>query len=158
MNIPTIPTDNLYKFLSLSGISAAVVLIVSFQFSQNDIQIKVAELSGLMRLLENQTSRFNEMNKNFDHIHIDEMAELERHKKDFNQREENIIKLQNEIEKQLEIVRALQAQFNSLKEIYFILIPTFIFQSILGFILWYHKLQKYQDVILKNKATLTLPT
>src|SRR3989442_1262057 len=52
MNLPTLPTDNLYKFFALSGL-ALIVFIVVFPTNQiSDIELKTIEVKTQISLLE----------------------------------------------------------------------------------------------------------
>jgi FtsZ-binding cell division protein ZapB len=172
MNIPTVPTDNLYKFLALSGLSGAVVLMVTFTIMIKDAAIKSAEITGGVDVLERKVKRAKEEVI----LLADEVEKLETKKVETKNDEielkrylENIdqkkIKLQEQALKYDDLNDELRQKLTtndmsvsiikSLRSVFSIFIIVFFIQSALGFILWYHKLQKYQDAILAKEANLT---
>jgi hypothetical protein len=68
MDIPSLPTDNLYKFMALSGVIVLIVfnyLCISTGFkNRNDW----ASLKSEMKLLENDTILLNTSNENFENL------------------------------------------------------------------------------------------
>ena len=53
MELPQLPTDNLYKFLALSGITLIVISMVPFLHAYR-LQIEVIRLNGDIKVLEEQ--------------------------------------------------------------------------------------------------------
>lgn len=144
INTSTVPTDNLYKFLALSGLSAAVVLMVSLELTIHDISIKASELKALLTIVEKETARHK--TEDAKGIESDNPIETNRYLRYLEHLED--------LERGMELNKTLLANFRSFRIVSYLFILTFILQSIFGFTLWYHKLQKYQDAILKNEANI----
>jgi len=120
MNLPSLPTDNLYKFMALSGI----ILIISSFF----IFWKQADRSQeLLRELKAGLALENTYSDN---------------------RRSDLSNLKLKVE-ELELLIKFRPWY-----IAFLLISQIIgwFLSIIGFRLWYSRVQKHQDIILAEQA------
>lgn len=134
LKTPTIPTDNLYKFMALSGVFSAVVLIVTMQLTLYNLMLKTSELNGLTKILKEEKDSL----KKKDSIQ--------------NEKVERFTERYNELTKTLLVHQTSLDYFISFKNLGYLMIIIFICQSIWGFMLWYHRLQKYQDEMLKREA------
>ncbi|MCK4822713.1 hypothetical protein KA005_43520 [bacterium] len=54
MELPSLPTDNLYKFIALSGIALVIVSMLPF-FHRYKLQVEIIRLEGDIDVLERQT-------------------------------------------------------------------------------------------------------
>ena len=126
MNIPNLPTDNLYKFAALFGL--VLIVFSSFMFNQS---INTAYRFEDNLNANNAIYELDSLNKS-DSIHIAKVKiEL---RKDFKQN--------NRIAKKIPLLFGL----------YKFLLILGLISALIGFYRWYHKTQKLNDEILKNEA------
>jgi hypothetical protein len=120
MNLPSLPTDNLYKFMALSGI----VLIISSSF----IVWKHADRSQELLREVNAGLAVEKTNSDDQGSHLSNMK----------------LKLE-----ELKLILKDKPWYMA-----FLLISQIIggFLSIIGFRLWYLRVQKYQDIILAEQV------
>ena len=130
-NLPNLPTDNLYKFKVILGL-VLVVYSTHILFNERDSfsdEMHRLEIQEKLIELKNQSNLLNKNKANF-------------------QIQKEIIEFEADIKK-------LLMKFNYLKFFiiaYMVLFPlggVFIFSGFWG---WYHKHQKYKDLILKSEA------
>jgi septal ring factor EnvC (AmiA/AmiB activator) len=184
MNLPNAPTDNLYKFLALTGL-ALFVLSIIFPLSQfRDVIRRSTELDGERSLIDVQLdyieSDVAQLSKRRD-LSEDELRVLE---KDFasdceqqnpspNKRKLSCAEAQ-QLKDKVREVRVLNkraetnaALLDNLKNeaIFLALVSTVgmigsIILAVKGFRLWHYRLQRYQDKIIAKEAAdkESLPT
>jgi hypothetical protein len=144
MQIPNPPTDNLYKFLSVFGLitlifSTAAPLWTSYTLSLRIYQLQSEgdtlkiELDYLQRKIgqENSSDRF--------------IAEQASNTKDLQIRTA-------QLSRKTEEIKFIREELEGWK--IFIVVGMALGWSLIfiGFSLWYFRLQRYQDIILKNEA------
>lgn len=167
MNFPDLPTDNLYKFLAIFGL---VILFGSNLLSyrlMEELRSKVDRSTSLSKLFSLEVKFIEDDVKTAE----DELNVLKKQIK-----EGQIVKevADEQMKEKMKEVKNLRERIRQgeknlaenpptdpkvfLSEIDFIRFilrdGTFIgyFVSTLGFILWYIKLQRYQDIFIKNEA------
>jgi hypothetical protein len=169
MNLPNLPTDNLYKFLALFGLALLISSnVIYFLFAdrlvdkaqtylrdssivlydqkmtrqdKTDIQIKLNELK-----IQLQSARVKEKQKILNDIQIEQTII-----------NTDTTKLEGISKTIIDINYSLNSEWFKAQAAYVIwilYIGTYggLSLSIVGFILWYIKLQRYQDKLLKQKA------
>jgi hypothetical protein len=142
--LPTFPTDNLYKFIALSGLTICVLCLFAGLLSERDLALRMAEIEGMIRVADAEKQRFDAAG-----IPLSTMEprnafieqRLLRHL-------ENLEKAgkANEISRELLRQQMLSRRW---------LGGGFIFGGIvaqIGFSLWYWRLQRYQDARVKKDA------
>jgi hypothetical protein len=172
MNLPSLPTDNLYKFQALSG---TVLIVLSFylpsQFAERlsekyeSITLKIATLSAdsnfkkrkvekLTRIIDNTIAAQNNKNvadKNKIELHyseteikklFDEVDDLSRSIDIQLAESKQIAENLKYIEKRIFLTRLLMVVFGC--------IGTAL--AFIGYYLWYHKIQFYLDIVAKGEA------
>jgi hypothetical protein len=183
MELPKVPTDNLYKFMALSGI----VLLVASAFPrywQAKLEFELIRAQGEKRKgikkkdwasadvdylltksnkLKEETSKWKEakdlaaaepqlIEKKRQEIRTDAYeikavnTEIRRLYRDSEIAAIEVKTKEKEISQRLDVIRRLKYVIAGGKWVGAIL-------SVSGFLLWYHKLQKYQDKIVKKQAT-----
>ena len=141
MKLPSLPTDNLYKFIALFGLFLVITTIYSYSTIQNDLDEKWAKGAAV---LEAQSDLLMAQLK----IH-DKPTEQQKGKiSDLKKRKEKLEQTGTEVEDYWTAYRKAKRWKNSLL---FLMAVGFL-MIIIGFYLWYVKLQKYQDIILINQA------
>ncbi len=157
MNIPNIPTDNLYKFIALSGVMLIIFgFFIQFYSSYfvlepNKNLVKVIreieyKSTNLKQDIENFEDKItNNSTKNQKNYYLNELIK-------FNNRYEELSKEMANLEGIFIYVKDLTTIVEaSIKLGKITIIEGSIFSS-LGFLLWYYKVQKYEDIILKKKT------
>lgn len=157
MDISNLPTDNLYKFMAIFGLIIYVITYFYPGFLIDEQEIRLAELENEKynvetRLLIQQhwLQGIGEMvDSAKDPISLQKLSELNLAEKS------RLDTITNEI---LKIGKDASVALTKLKHIRSIITQSAWIGSIagffmiLGFFLWYFKLQRYQDMIIKNEA------
>jgi len=151
MELPMLPTDNLYKFLALSGL---VMLVLSFTFPRNmvdELELKAVESETNINLLAFEVS-----------VLKDDVDAAEKKPK---LAEDGIQKL-SERQRQLEVktlqVGGERAKLNVLVKQLRFAMSLSIIGSVLGFVLadigfwlWYMRVQKPADLLARKQVEAT---
>lgn len=196
MNIPNIPSDNLYKFISLS--SLAVIIIaniylysvrsqildelfnqrIEMEKSKTDVKLLRIDVDELLFNLEFELRRLIgeehlelidtslstderveylfELSDSLDLVQEDERSSL---RSKYGKEVFKLKKIATQYEnagKILEIneykISLDESEIKQLYTFYLIVSPIFIISLVIGFVLWYRRIQRYQDILLKNQA------
>ena len=136
MNVPLPPTDNLYKFLSIFGLIVALLSFIFPQILIFEIKTQILKLDGEVVVLE------------------EDMLALERSSKPKMTAadEKQLRHRMAEVKGKTAVIEGLATQIEDLVLLFSIGIGTGIFFMIIGFQLWYFRVQKFQDRILKDDA------
>ncbi|MBN2383592.1 hypothetical protein JXQ70_12000 [bacterium] len=165
MNIPNVPTDNLYKFLALSG---TIIVILSLYFPKikeaefRDRLIDIKEnISILDSKIKDCNSQLEMLKKAVNTKNIDSQ-EIDKDKIIPNIIDKtielgNIINLIeiDQIKKSFEVTR-IEVLSERLEEILFwrkVTLCIGFLSAFFSYIFWYFRVQKIQDQILKNDLT-----
>lgn len=176
MNLPNIPTDNLYKFIALTGL---FILIVSFGFKEYRIyqhSIEDAEIIVGKEFIKNQIDnhlRLMELkqslvNKELEWIESDYEKNTKESQALFgkkwkeayanliNHADLNYLNIESKnLRLKSEYADASREQTERIKSAMTISMLIGVFAMISGFILWYIKLQRYQDLIIYKKSLVS---
>ena len=151
MNLPALPTDNLYKFLALSGL---VLFVISFVFPRSlvdELELKTVETQTEVNLLVREVSA---LNKDVDVAAAkpnlsDEALEKLSERRD--QLNEKAIRLEGQKERQKTLLKQLRYA-----------VDLSLFGSILGYLiahvgfwLWYTRVQRLADLLARKQASAT---
>jgi hypothetical protein len=147
MKIPDVPTDNLYKFLAITGliifISAnGMGLYATINISQQTIKFKSEILD---RSLDNTLLHAGAHEDNMDNAVINGYKLFEKRYIDIGRNEHVLLQRKEELD-------LIMATYSLIKGIYKLLILISVSLMIYGFVNWKYKLQNYQDEILRNEA------
>lgn len=148
MNLPTLPTDNLYKFLALSGLALLLFSMVYPLNTLNDLELKAVEARTQIKLLELELSV---LERNIDAASRkkepspDEVARLSDRQQ---QLKAKAIQNEGERERLTTLVKQLRFAFNGL--IGGLLIGYAL--AHLGFYLWYVRVQKPADKLARTQG------
>jgi len=130
------PTDNLYKFIALSGLS---ISLLSFWFIGKERAatiIAVSKIEAQQEILGEKIVRI---------LEVDDI-----------QTSEEIQNINDQKDKLFMEVESAKIKFKLLKEatyFYFLTGILGLFWMLLGFYLWYVRVQVFEDQILKNRAS-----
>ncbi|MGA1979617.1 MAG: hypothetical protein ABSG99_03505 [Sedimentisphaerales bacterium] len=141
MKFPEIPTDNLYKFMAIFGLILVIApyLSIFYAYKLTDDAIRLeGEIETLKKEIELDSSCIDNLKKkkHSDYIEMQRKQSM------------SLVQLNNKIEEHKNLVLMISAQ-KSLCLIVVVIGGCLIF---LGFTLWYEKLQRPRDIILRNKA------
>jgi hypothetical protein len=141
MKFPEIPTDNLYKFMAISGIilfiAAFLPVVHSFKLKVESIRLN-GEIETLQKEIEWASSCINNSKKK------KQSEDIEMQRKQVISQ----IQLNTKIQEHERLVRMQKAE---IKFSWFALgLGSFLI--VYGFKLWHEKLQKPRDIILLNKV------
>ena len=147
MDLPTLPTDNLYKFLALGGL---VLLVASFAFPLiriSDIQVKLIEARRDGELLKVETASFE---KELDRVgqrpkvssadaawYRTRLLDLRIKEIQWSSRQEQI----DQLTKELLFAQSFLGLGCGIGTVL----------SAVGFALWYRRVQKPNDLLLKRQ-------
>jgi hypothetical protein len=139
MNIPNLPTDNLYKFLALTGI-----IILIFSIAITEIRLTELESESDDYLTQKGELYFDiqSLNSDLDRITDKEIFELKRLKNEIRIREFKLSRT-----KELLLKKSKQTRTVFRWSIFGVLSGLLI--SVFGFVLWYNRVQRYLDYKLK---------
>ena len=162
MNIPSVPTDNLYKLISISGLLMLFIPTIIIMNMENSIKISLID--------DNKT--FHEQKYKLLLVIDKEHDILEKFGQDMNkiEKEQALEKLNSETDRIMnrveynmnltitlgeirdQKIKLLQEQLYNMQFIQTVLFWVGGIFTFFGFILWYCLIQRYQDKILKNLA------
>ena len=163
MNLPLLPTDNLYKFMSLAG-AVIIILSVIYPIIQiEELQHRIVSLNGEEKILDQEIEfikhdvKFLEKNINIlekkKNQKIGELNELLRKSTELSRKtnEQQIKNIELFYKKQdIELTSKYISQNRILG---FIGTGFGSFLAFFGFYLWYVRIQKLQDLLLKRQVT-----
>jgi len=166
MQLPNLPTDNLYKFIAISGlllIFLSTVLplwlihnmeleLIETEEERDFISYELEILNNEIKLLEKQEEFLQALSSNTKR----DLTKLNnKETKDIGKAEQKTIDIRKELMKskiKSEKLSYLVSEITKLKLVIFIGNFIGIMFTSYGFSLWYRRLQKYQDEIIKNEA------
>jgi hypothetical protein len=144
MNFPNLPTDNLYKFCALAGLIATILSIVLPNIALHNLNLELIKTNGEIKVLEAESRHFKAA-ENKDNLSPEEKTNLLEKSKEL---EIKLIQLNSKNDAE----NFLTAQARHWRSIGFFGVFLGVLLVATGFILWYRKVQIYQDMILKKEA------
>jgi hypothetical protein len=148
MNIPNLPTDNLYKFMALSGLLILILSISYPTYHTLELEKQRMMISGEIEILKSETDLL-------------ERIVFERTKRQYKLTDPEFLQVV-QLKKVLAKIKAQGMQLDLLESQikryeWFCWVGFFIglLLSVSGFSLWYIRVQRFQDKILKRQVTET---
>lgn len=123
MNLPNIPTDNLYKFIAISGLAIFLFGLYLFNSTQSELLLEINRLKLEQEILQLSNDDFNK--KSLDSLEFNHQAQI--------------------LQKKVDQLPKTYKGYLTLTFLGFLI-------SIFGFFQWYHKLQIHQNKIVKNEG------
>jgi hypothetical protein len=146
MSLPSIPTDNLYKFMALTGVFMVVTMSVMLIFRLDQIAQQNTEVSLGKEALMYHTAQFQSQ---LDQAKKSGDPELQ---KKFDEGYKPLIEESLRLRQKSDFADLSVASTKRLLSI----LPTVFISGVLlataGFVLWYLRLQRYQDRIVQKEA------
>lgn len=162
MNIPDLPTDNLYKFIALAGLILLLFSSIYYQVFSRDVLLKNIDLRAEMSRMEKEVEFLREDTdslkedkqaiKQDNSVSQEEQNNVGKNIEGLNQRTREAILKTIELERIGKGVLIYNDQIALLRWSSIIGAITGILLLIIGFYLWYTRIQIYQDKILVNEA------
>ncbi|WP_156034286.1 hypothetical protein [Bosea sp. 117] len=159
MQIPTLPTDNLYKFVTVLGFVALIAPILYMAFVLRDVESKIAATEANISVLDLRQKFNSTMIEKFsfaiskDNLTTDDLIKLSSELKIY----------QNDTFSNLNDIAATQyvqgARIRALREdIWYCIAISFVgmLASTFGIYYWYTRHQKYQDDLARYQAVSAL--
>jgi len=173
MNLPSLPTDNLYKFMAISGIVLFIFSVVFYQTSVRSIETQIITTEQDMSILELQAESLDidvnalsdEVNTLEETVSKDKATKVDREIKD--QIASRLVELNQKNDQQKS--KLLEQEINSTKITYqtkliklfidelrgyavllAITIPGSLVMKGYGFYCWYTRVQQYEDRKMKK--------
>lgn len=149
MNLPTLPTDNLYKFIAIAGITIVVTSFLSISFQMHEMAILMFDYNTEALVVRENVDNLGEKVTNLSTLEKDEIIiESQSILKETNNQELKLAELEGVRQKNTFLFDDFKENFYMFKK--FIYLGFGI--TVYGFILWYLKLQQYLDKIIKKEA------
>ena len=155
INMPSLPTDNLYKFLALSGLAIVTFSIVFPMIRDSELNLMMLETDKNMKvaniekeLFDKRIDKFlnSDLGSNLDELKMRE-EELEIWRNLLKDQQIYTVDLEYEVRKFEELHKELKFIQLLMKFGFGVgLIITF-----LGFLLWYVRVQKPNDLLLRKQ-------
>lgn len=149
----SIPTDNLYKFMAITGLVFIVLCLYWYNKQLHEVMMESIELRSQVESMAKINSILDEKKK------IVEGTESSTSKDAMEILNERaaLLKESPTISKRWERLFFLTNEFIRLKKILILSLVLGVATTCAGFFLWYMKLQRYQDVLMKREAQKTSP-
>jgi len=169
MSLPNIPTDNLYKFMAIAGlvlfISANTLYVIDnnkiadtaqewlrngsiYTFEQKTLNTEINSSQKRIKELENTMRTAKPQEKQTISAEISSEKDLVKNNNNkLKEVNKNIISLNNSLNIDRFKKEAEEAKLTTL-----IVDVVGLLSIFFGFSLWYNRLQKYQDIMIKQKA------
>ncbi len=149
MRFPNLPTDNLYKFMALSGLILFVFSFFVPFWLMHNIKLKTLEIKEELDLLDIEEKYLKEI-----HEDIEALPSNKRRKaiKLNEERFKDYSKKLMQTRRKVETMKYLDSMRRDIRILALVGISLGVIFTYCGFFLWYKRLQKYQDQIIKNEA------
>jgi membrane-bound ClpP family serine protease len=147
---PEAPTDNLYKFIAIFGLALLLVGAILPTYITYSEKMNYVETMAKVKALENEmlVAGDFEILEEFKTEKVRTSEEVER----FNAKVRDFTLKNGQAVAELERFNARNPFAVAAADNIRILYVIGAFLVAFGFVLWYYKLQRYQDLIIKNQA------
>lgn len=163
--LPTIPTDNLYKFLAITGLVIVLICLIYPPMITAKVSGSAAEVAALRQLLESQTRQLDHDLKRIETEILQNQTEpvlplgqaealddrVTKARAANVEMQARLLDFERKAKTALAEGRALQSQMD-------LMVNTLWLGILLmacGFFLWYTKVQRHADTIIRNQALQT---
>ena len=152
MNIPQVPTDSLYKFIAITGLLCVVIGLTVPIISTENFQLEASTLSTQIQddsaQVSNNDVKVALLTKE---VLNEKQPDYQNSQSAFDLYAQSKI-LANQAGADDALFRDLVSNFELQTKMLFLTAFLGILIAAIGFILWYLKLQRYQDAILRHEA------
>ena len=151
MMIPSLPTDNLYKFIAMTGLVLVIFVIVypsqklvELTLKKIDAETDVSVISNEIKDVSEEIRRLESIAKKKGHVAGTELEELS--KRNSEARDKN-----RRIEGELKKIQVLEMQHKTLESITKPLFALGLLLMATGFLCWYVLVQRPTDALLRQE-------
>ena len=145
--LPRIPTDNLYKFIAMSGIALIIFSCVTAFINASRREGIIDEIKAKMDMRDAYLNIAKDYKKTIDVIgNVGTISEMH------NKAIDKANKFANELTDRVYVLETIVEQRNVTYIMSFVSSFVGTILACVGFLLWYKKLQIYQDAIIKREA------
>ena len=152
MQIPNLPTDNLYKFMAIAGLALIIISVIIPLWIIHDLKIKGYDLKIEMAIIDVEAKSFEKQFQLHTQVpHNKKELSDHSHKQYFAtvlDMEKNIAKTKGQVDK----LEFLRSEIQKMRVIIALGLGLGLILTFNGFRLWYSRLQKYQDAAIKSEA------
>jgi hypothetical protein len=143
MELPTIPTDNLYKFLTVFGILVAIASLLIPRYVHNQMRVQVLRADTELREAQARSDAIHRVNQaqNNQMNYVELTTQLE-----------GIQPAIARAEGRKQEAESQEVQASRLVATSNVGVAVGIALATLGFVLWYLNLQRWQDQAVKREA------
>lgn len=166
MNLPNLPTDNLYKFQFISGVAILIaVFLYSFttistlenQINNLEQEMSITKLSSefIFKDSDNLVNLLNGIDKIKKTANIEDIPNIEKIESQITSKLDDLKTKSRSIQiKDIEIQYQsnLKSKIQDTKDVFNFGTLIGLILSVLGYWNWYSRLQKYEDIIIKGRA------
>ena len=149
MNLSTLPTDHLYKFLALAGLALFVFSVAYPTNLISDLELRIVESETQIRLQDADISKFegelDAFEKKKPHPSEQEVLIL---RDNFQQLKVKKIEVQGKTERLAILNKQLREAFNLLK----LSALVGLLMAFVGFLLWYVRVQRPADLLARQQV------
>lgn len=142
MSVASLPTDNLYKFIALSGVAIIAATIVAFLNFASDVSIKLAEAKGAVGSVEFEL-------RLIERLGIDLVSPIA--DPYLQQRAIRFLDLNAKATQQAAIIDELRTRLDFAWKSFIIAMIWGHVLAAWGFGMWYRRLQRHQDIDLSTR-------
>lgn len=146
MNIPNLPTDNLYKFMALSGLLILILSIAYPTYRTLELEQQRQMIRGEIKILEGDVDLLLKIalaNTKVRHKTTDpDFLQAVQHKNTLARIEARGMQLD-----------LLESQIKQYKWLYWVGFFIGLLLTVWGFLLWYLRVQRFQDMLLKRQVS-----
>jgi hypothetical protein len=151
MMIPSLPTDNLYKFIAMTGLLMVIFYIifpsqklVELTIKKIDVETEVAVISNEIEQISDDVKHIEKIANQQGHVTAAQLDELENRN---NEARNKNRRMEGELKK----IQVLAIQHKTLESITKPLFPLGLFLMAVGFLCWYLLVQRPTDALLRKE-------
>ena len=146
--VPPVPTDNLYKFLALSGLVLCIASVTGIQYRLNAVTARVSEFQVQIAEYGAEAAVYQTHAKQIHGVKAPSQPQLAA----LDSLDDRLHRLDAIIKVRSELIQQLMDTERGDDRLLFGGEVAGIVLAFAGFALWYERLQKYQDVAVRVQA------
>lgn len=158
--LPPVPTDSLYKFITVLGIALMVACIASITASDLSRVTELARLDGMLAIHSAKRERLQQIIKSTEKVldsDPDVVEKMRRHLEEYESLLPSVVELSEDLltDGQASLAKASALEASSIL-MWFLFWLGFLITAI-GVFCWYFNHQRYQDRMIREQAGGTSP-
>ena len=163
MSLPNLPTDNLYKFMTIAGLVVIVAGGIWFRDVRREVINRADEIQLKSRVLDIELKHLTEDLKRYQQVLTSQLNSLQHGERPtfkvqnfedpLRSREEAVEIKKAEIDHEREVLRDNVGEFRGARALFIVMCLVGCGITAIGFRLWYTRLQIYQDRLVRGGKT-----